>query len=134
LDLRKGEQNRSDVIGQRAMKVFADPKSAYFIRDARVISMNPPVVQGLGSTDGFEFQLQADAITSRTTLNEIKEKILEDARKNEKISSVRADGTNSTPQLKIDYDVQKALSLGLTLSNIDDTLSAAWGGVYVNDL
>ena len=132
-DLRKGEQNRSDVIGQRAMKVFANPKSPYFIRDARVISMNPPVVQGLGSTDGFEFQLQADAITSRTTLNEIKEKILEDARKNEKISSVRADGTNSTPQLKIDYDVQKALSLGLSMSNIDDTLSAAWGGVYVND-
>lgn len=132
-DLRKGEQNRSDVIGQRAMKVFADPKSPYFIRDARVISMNPPVVQGLGSTDGFEFQLQADAITSRTTLNEIKEKILEDASKNEKISSVRADGTNSTPQLKIDYDVQKALSLGLSMSNIDDTLSAAWGGVYVND-
>lgn len=132
-DLRKGEQNRSDVIGQRAMKVFADSKSPYFIRDARVISMNPPVVQGLGSTDGFEFQLQADAITSRTTLNEIKEKILDDASKNEKISSVRADGTNSTPQLKIDYDVQKALSLGLTLSNIDDTLSAAWGGVYVND-
>ncbi|MDD2886488.1 MAG: efflux RND transporter permease subunit [Aliarcobacter sp.] len=132
-DLRKGEQNRSDVIGQRAMKVFADSKSPYFIRDARVISMNPPVVQGLGSTDGFEFQLQADAITSRTTLNEIKEKILEDASKNEKISSVRADGTNSTPQLKIDYDVQKALSLGLSMSNIDDTLSAAWGGVYVND-
>lgn len=132
-DLRIGEQNRSDVIGQRAMKVFADPKSPYFIRDARVISMNPPVVQGLGSTDGFEFQLQADAITSRTTLNEIKEKILEDASKNEKISSVRADGTNSTPQLKIDYDVQKALSLGLSMSNIDDTLSAAWGGVYVND-
>lgn len=132
-DLRKGEQNRSDVIGQRAMKVFANPKSPYFIRDARVISMNPPVVQGLGSTDGFEFQLQADAITSRTTLNEIKEKILEDASKNEKISSVRADGTNSTPQLKIDYDVQKALSLGLSMSNIDDTLSAAWGGVYVND-
>lgn len=132
-DLRKGEENRSEVIGQRATKAFANPKSPYFIRDARVISMNPPVVQGLGSTDGFEFQLQADAITSRTTLNEVKEKILEDASKNEKISSVRADGTNSTPQLKIDYDIQKALTLGLSLSNIDDTLSAAWGGVYVND-
>lgn len=36
--------------------------------------MNPPVIQGLGSTDGFEFQLQADAGTSRTTLAEVKEK------------------------------------------------------------
>ncbi|MDX9814989.1 MAG: efflux RND transporter permease subunit [Sulfurimonadaceae bacterium] len=132
-DLRRGEENRSEVIGQRAMKTFSNPKSPYFIRDARVISMNPPVVQGLGSTDGFEFQLQADAMTSRTALNEVKEKILQEASKNEKINSVRADGTNSTPQLKIDYDIQKALTLGLTLPNIDDTLSAAWGGVYVND-
>jgi multidrug efflux pump len=95
--------------------------------------MNPPVVQGLGSTDGFEFQLQADAGTSRTILNEIKEKILEDASRNEKINSVRADGTNSTSQLKVEYDIKKALSLGLYMGNIDDTLSAALGGVYVND-
>jgi multidrug efflux pump len=132
-DLRKGEENRADIIGQRAVKNFSNPKSPYFIRDAKVVSTNPPVVQGLGSTDGFEFQLQADATTSRTTLNEIKEKILEDAGKNEKINSIRADGTNSTPQLKIEYDIQKALSLGLNMSSIDNTLSAAWGGIYVND-
>lgn len=132
-DFRKGEENRADIIGQRAVKNFSNPKSPYFIRDAKVVSTNPPVVQGLGSTDGFEFQLQADATTSRTTLNEIKEKILEDAGKNEKINSIRADGTNSTPQLKIEYDIQKALSLGLNMSSIDNTLSAAWGGIYVND-
>ncbi len=38
-----------------------------------------------------------------------------------------------SPQLKISYDTNKALSLGLDLKNIDSTLSAAWGGTYVND-
>ena len=132
-DLRPDISSRSDIIGQRAAKTFSDPTSPYFIRDARVISMNPPVIQGLGSTDGFEFQLQADAGTSRTTLAEVKEKILLDAGQNNKINSIRADGTEDTPQLKIEYDTQKALSLGLSMSNIDYTLSAAWAGIYVND-
>jgi multidrug efflux pump len=132
-DLRPDTNNRSDVIGRRATKVFADPKSPYFIRDAKVIYMNPSVVQGLGQTDGFEFQLQADATTSRTTLAEVKEKILLEAEQNSKINSIRADGTEDTPQLKIEYDTQKALSLGLSMSNIDYTLSAAWAGIYVND-
>ena len=132
-DLRPDISSRSDMIGQRAAKTFADPASPYFIRDAKVISMNPPVIQGLGSTDGFEFQLQADALTSRTTLAEVKDKILLEAGQNSKINSIRSDGTDNTPQLKIEYDTAKALALGLSMSNIDYTLSAAWGGIYVND-
>lgn len=132
-DLRKGVNNRSDMIGQRASKAFANSKSPYFIRDARVIAMNPPVIQGLGQSDGFEFQLQADAGTTRTKLAEVKDKILEEASSNTNIDSVRADGTDSTPQLKVNYDINKALALGLSLNNIDYTLSAAWGGIYVND-
>ena len=58
--------------------------------------MNPPVIQGLGSTDGFEFQLQADALTSRTTLAEVKDKILLEAGQNNKINSIRSDGTDNT--------------------------------------
>lgn len=132
-DLRPDISSRSDMIGQRAAKIFADPASPYFIRDAKVISMNPPVIQGLGSTDGFEFQLQADALTSRTTLAEVKDKILLEAGQNSKINSIRSDGTDNTPQLKIEYDTAKALALGLSMNNIDYTLSAAWGGIYVND-
>lgn len=61
-------------MGSERQKLFADPQSPYFIRDAKVVALNPPVVQGLGQTDGFEFQLQADAMTSRTALAEVKEK------------------------------------------------------------
>ncbi|WP_323597631.1 efflux RND transporter permease subunit [Aliarcobacter butzleri] len=132
-DLRSGYENTSEVIGQRASKTFSNPNSPYFIRDAKIFTMSPPVVQGLGATDGFTFQLQADAGTAREKLAQVKDKILEEASKSEKISSIRSDDSEDTPQLKIVYDMEKAFSLGLSIKDIDSTLSAAWGGIYVND-
>lgn len=44
-----------------------------------------------------------------------------------------ADGSESKAQLRIDIDQAKALTLGLNLEDVNSTLSAAWGGVYVND-
>ena len=131
-DLRD-KSNHVDEISKRATKTFNDPNSKYFIRDARVFAINPSVIQGLGSSDGFEFQLLGSSNLTREGLREVKDKIIEEANKNPNINSIRADGTEESPQLKISYDTNKALSLGLDLKNIDSTLSAAWGGTYVND-
>ncbi|PRM86936.1 efflux RND transporter permease subunit [Aliarcobacter cryaerophilus] len=131
-DLRD-KSNHVDEISKRATKTFNDPNSKYFIRDARVFAINPSVIQGLGSSDGFEFQLLGSSNLTREGLREVKDKIIEEANKNPNINSIRADGTEESPQLKISYDTNKALSLGLDLKNIDNTLSAAWGGTYVND-
>lgn len=129
----RDKNNHVDKISQRATKAFNDPNNKYFVRDARVYTLNPSVIQGLGSSDGFEFQLLASSNISRDDLNIVKENILEAARKSPYIRSVRADGTEESPQLKISYDVEKAMSLGVNLQDIDSTLSAAWGGIYVND-
>ena len=59
-DLRD-KSNHVDEISKRATKAFNDPNSKYFIRDARVFAINPSVIQGLGSSDGFEFQLLASS-------------------------------------------------------------------------
>ncbi|PWE19477.1 efflux RND transporter permease subunit [Aliarcobacter skirrowii] len=132
-DERNSKELHVDSISKRAMMAFNNPNSKYFIRDARVFAINPSVIQGLGSSDGFEFQLLASSNISRVELRDVKDAILQEARTNSNINSVRADGTEESPQLKISYDVQKALSLGLNLRDIDTTLSAAWGGIYVND-
>ncbi len=132
-DERDSKELHVDSISKRAMMAFNNPNSKYFIRDARVFAINPSVIQGLGSSDGFEFQLLASSNISREELRDVKDAILQEARTNSNINSVRADGTEESPQLKISYDVQKALSLGLNLRDIDSTLSAAWGGIYVND-
>ncbi|WP_066407113.1 efflux RND transporter permease subunit [Aliarcobacter skirrowii] len=132
-DERNSKELHVDSISKRAMMAFNNPNSKYFIRDARVFAINPSVIQGLGSSDGFEFQLLASSNISREELRDVKDAILQEAKTNSNINSVRADGTEESPQLKISYDVPKALSLGLNLRDIDTTLSAAWGGIYVND-
>lgn len=130
---RSGFQNQAEIIAKRATIAFSNNNSKYFIRDARVISMNPPVIQGLGQTDGFEFQLQAAASTTREKLKEVLNLVLLDARQNDKINSVRADSAEDTPQLKVHYNEEAAFALGLALDDVDHTLSAAWAGIYVND-
>ncbi|MDR1976677.1 MAG: efflux RND transporter permease subunit [Campylobacteraceae bacterium] len=132
-DQREGRENRADVIAERATKVFSDKNSKYFIRDAKVITMNPPVIQGLGQTDGFEMQIQAAGSTDRRELMKVRDAIIEEAETNPKISSIRAGNAEENPQLRVIYDEKKAFALGLSLSDIDKTLGAAWSGVYIND-
>jgi len=132
-DERKGAENKADAIVARAAKVFSDKNSPYFIRDAKVIAMNLPAIQGLGQTDGFEMQIQADASTSREELMRVRDIIVQEAENHPKISSVRIENSEENPQLRVIYDEEKAFALGLSLGDIDKTLSAAWSGVYVND-
>ena len=49
------------------------------------------------------------------------------------LAGVRPNGLDDTPQLHIDIDQDKATALGLSLADINTTLSTAWGGSFVND-
>ncbi|MFZ4286532.1 efflux RND transporter permease subunit [Variovorax sp. HJSM1_2] len=124
---RSGAQNRADAISGRATKALGS------VRDAQVFALNPPAIQGLGQSNGFEFQLQADAGTKRATLKSMRDSLLSSAGKDTQLTAVRAGGMEDTPQLKVNVDQAKALSLGLSLDDINATLSSAWAGTYVND-
>ena len=130
---RSGKENKADEIAQRAMIAFSDSNSKYFIRDAEVYVMNPSSIPGLGNSEGFEFQLQAGAKMSREELLEAKNSLLETVKSNELIVGARVEGTEETHQLKLTYDKKKIYSLGLSYEDIDNTLSSAWAGNYVND-
>jgi multidrug efflux pump len=126
-DERKGAENRADTIATRATMALSQ------IRDAQVFSLNPPSIRGLGQSGGFEFQLQASAGSDRETLNQLRDQLLASARTEPMLSAVRLGSLPDTPQLHVDIDQAKASSLGLSLSDINTSLSAAWAGVYVND-
>jgi len=126
-DQRKGAANRADTISMRATQALSS------VRDAQVFSLNPPAIQGLGQSNGFEFQLQADAGTDRATLKTMRDSLLADAGKDKRLTAVRSGDMEDTPQLKVNVDQAKAFSLGLSLADINDTLSTAWAGTYVND-
>lgn len=103
------------------------------IRDAQIFSLLPPSIRGLGQSNGFSFQLQASGNTSRATLLQMRDKLLSDARSSAILAGVRMSGQGETPQLHIDIDQEKASALGLSMSDISNTLTAAWAGKYIND-
>jgi multidrug efflux pump len=125
--VRPGVEQRADTIAARATRNLSS------IRDAQVYSLNPPAVQGLGQSNGFDFELQGEAGTSRTTLAKQRDSLLAAAAADKQLSAVRFAGLEDTPQLHVDVDQAKALSLGLAVADVNSTLSAAWGGIYVND-
>jgi multidrug efflux pump len=124
---RKGAANRADSIAQRATMAFSS------IRDAQVFSLSPPSIAGLGQSGGFEFQLQARAGTTREELTQMRDQLLAMARGDSALTAVRLGSLPDTPQLHVEIDQAKASSLGLSLADINTTLSAAWAGIYVND-
>ncbi|HEY0941201.1 MAG TPA: efflux RND transporter permease subunit [Steroidobacter sp.] len=124
---RKGAENRADNIARRATMALST------IRDAQVFSLNPPSISGLGQSGGFEFQLQANAGVSRETLREMRDQLLASARADATLTSVRLGSLPDTPQLHVEIDQAKASSLGLSLADVNTSLSAAWAGIYVND-
>ncbi len=95
--------------------------------------MTPPSVDGLGQSNGFTFELMASGGTDRDSLMKLRSQLLAAANQSSELQSVRANDLPQMPQLQVDIDNNKAVSLGLSLSDVTDTLSSAWGGTYVND-
>ena len=125
--LREDPQSSAGAIVARSYGAFAG------IRDARIFSLIPPSIRGLGQTNGFTFQLLASGNTSRDTLVELRDQLLNDSRTSSLLAGVRLGSESEAPQLHIDIDQEKASALGLSLSDISATLSSAWAGSYVND-
>jgi multidrug efflux pump len=123
---RKGVQNRAPAIAQRAMRTFSK------IRDAQVFAFIPPAVQQLGNATGFDFELEDRGSVGHTALVAARNQLLGMASKDPKLVGVRPNGQDDTPQLHVDVDVARAAALGLSLSDVDDTLSTAWGSSYVD--
>ncbi|MDF7658083.1 efflux RND transporter permease subunit [Erwiniaceae bacterium L1_54_6] len=124
---RKGAANTADAIAGRAMMNLSG------IRDAQVFVLSPPSISGLGQSNGFTFELQGRGTTDRTQLLKLRDQLIAQANQDPVLSSVRANTLPDLPQLQVDIDDEKAQSLGLTISDINSTLSAAIGGTYVND-
>ncbi|WP_054687906.1 efflux RND transporter permease subunit [Pantoea stewartii] len=124
---RKGSENSADAIAGRAMAALSQ------IRDAQIFVLSPPAVSGLGQSNGFTFELQARGATARDQLLKMRDQLIAKANQDPELSAVRANSLPDLPQLDVSIDDAKAQSLGLTISDINNTLSAAIGGSYVND-
>lgn len=103
------------------------------ILDANVFVIAPPAIQGLGQSSGFDVQLQDLAGLGHAELLKARDQFLTLAAKDARLANVRAQGLEDTPQLNVAIDDRKAGAMGISASDINDTLSTVMGGSYVND-
>lgn len=103
------------------------------IKDALVFAFFPPPIRELGNASGFDFQLIDRANLGHEALMKARNQMLGMAAKNPKLVGVRPNGLSDEPQYQINIDHEKASTMGLSISDINQTLQTAWGSSYVND-
>lgn len=132
--LRDRPELRVGAVAGRATVKFAQ------IRNAMVFAFAPPAVVELGQAKGFDFQLLDRGGLGHQKLMEARNLLLGMAAQNAAatngaavLAKVRPNGLEDTPEYRVDVDWDRAGALGLPITAIHDTISAAFGSAYVND-
>lgn len=124
---RKSPALSAQAVARRAMGAFSK------IRDAQVFALAPPAIQGFGNTNGFDFYLQDVNGAGHDALIQTRNQLLALAGQSKLLTATRPNGQEDQPQFSVDIDQEKASALGVSLADINNTLSSAWGSDYVND-
>jgi hydrophobe/amphiphile efflux-1 (HAE1) family protein len=124
---RSSADQKAPAVAGRAFGAFSQ------IRDALVFPIIPPAVAELGTSSGFDLQLKDIGGLGHDALLAARNQVLGMAAQNAKLAGVRPNGQEDTPQFRVDIDQTAAGAMGVSLADINATLSSALGGSYVND-
>jgi HAE1 family hydrophobic/amphiphilic exporter-1 len=125
--LRDRPDLKVNAVAGRAMGEFSK------IRNAMVFAFAPPAVVELGQAKGFDFQLLDRGGMGHAELMAARNQLLGMAAKDPDLTKVRPNGLEDVPEYRIDVDWEKAGALGVPITSIHTTISAAFGSAYVND-
>lgn len=128
--LKPWDQRNSD----QSVKKLAARTMAHFatLKDAKVFALVPPAVMELGNATGFDFFLQDVNNQGHAALMAARNQFLSMAAKDKRLFATRPNGMEDEPQYHLIIDDERARALGLSLEEVNDTLSTAWGSNYVN--
>lgn len=126
-DERDRDDLRVKAVAQRATGALSG------IRNAMVFVFPPPAVPELGMAEGFDFQLLDRGGLGHQKLIETQNQLLAIAAQDPRLASVRPNSMADVPEYRVDVDWDKAGALGVPISSIHRTLSASFGGTFVND-
>ena len=131
----KGRNFSERTSPDRSMFALAGRSWGRFsqILDASIIPIVPPPIAELGNATGFDFYLMDRGGIGHDELMAARNQFLQLAAQEPTLTMVRPNGMDDQPQYKIVIDDEKARSLTTSLADIDNTMSVAWGGAYVND-
>jgi len=103
------------------------------IKEAFILVITPPAIQGLGVSGGFEMEIQDRGGAGREQLQAAVQNVIVLANQNPALARVNTSFRPGVPQLFADVDRAKVLSMGVPLGDVFSTLQAALGSAYVND-
>ena len=126
-DERPSAQQSVAAIQQRANGAL------FGIKDAFAFAFSPPPIFDLGTSAGFDFYLEDTKGQGHVALTAARNQLLGMAAQDKKLTNVRPNGQEDSPQFRLDLDPEKAASYGVSMDTIDTTLSLAWGGQYIGD-
>jgi hydrophobe/amphiphile efflux-1 (HAE1) family protein len=119
-------RNATQIAADLGRKGLAFP-------DGLALVFNPPAIRGLGTAGGFEFYVQARQDTDAQRLGAATDALVNALRADPLLTGINSFYRPTVPQLRVDVDREKAMSLGVPVSDVFDALSATMGAFYVND-
>ncbi|AEC19586.1 Solvent-resistant pump membrane transporter Srp [Pusillimonas sp. T7-7] len=130
--LKPWEEREGDVtdvfsLAQRSGVRFAQ------IKDATAFAFVPPAIIEMGNATGFDFYLQNMGGLSHDQMMAARNQLLQLAAQDPALTMVRPNGLDDEPQYQVLIDDEKVRALQLNLADVNETMSAAWGSMYVND-
>ncbi len=126
-DVRKNPDQSVMAISGRAMGALSQ------IKDVTAFTFFPPPIRELGNASGFDLQVLDRGGLGHERLMAARNQLLGAASQNPLLVGVRPNGLNDTAQYKLEINYKKAVSLGLSIKEINSTLQTALGSTYVND-
>ncbi len=128
--LKPWEERDSQTIDDIMAQVKKD-MSQY--PECKVYLSTPPVIPGLGSSGGFEMQLEARGDATFENLVQATDTLMFYASKRKELSGLSSALQADIPQLYFDVDRDKVKFAGVPLADVFSTMKAYTGSVYVND-
>lgn len=127
-DERKGYEHSAEAVAARISAKFRNHP------DGLVISMNLPAISELGTTTGFEYQLQdRGGIGHEAFVKALNEVLKEANRPESAMTGVRLQGLDDGPMLKMSVDVEKAMAYGVDIASLNTVISVSLASSYVNN-
>ena len=104
------------------------------IKEARIIPIAPPAVNGLGATGGFTFELlQTTSTDNIQQFEQVARNFVAEVNKRPEMAMAYTFFNARTPSYRVDVDREQAKKLGVQVSDVYTTLSTLLGSSYVND-
>lgn len=125
---RTSPESQIGAVIQRGMALNVIAKDASY-----VMPLQLPAMPELGVSAGFNFMLKDAAGNGHEKLIAARNTILGLAAQDKRLAGVRPNGQEDTPQYKVYIDNEKATAMGVSIAEINSTMSIAWGGSYIND-